>query len=482
MKFQSQKLLWIALGVITLLRFGIAAWVPLSPDEAYYWIWSKAPALSYYDHPPMVALWIKIGTFLFGHTAFGIRFLGPLSVFFGSIFLFYATCDFTNELLQKRKKAVEAVGLFNATLAIGVGSVTMTPDTPLLFFMCVFLWACGRLVTTHLKKWWWMIGFAFGLALLSKYTALLPALGLGLWCLITRQGRNYLRIKESWGAILLALLIFSPVIVWNTQYGFVSFLKQGGRTGDWNPHRALQYLTELIGGQIGLMTPLIFVFLVIGVIRLTKRIYQNRSDPDVLLWLMIMIPAAVFIQHAFGDRVQANWVTLIYPMLIVVATLFIRKYIITAILIGIFMILPIYAQAVVQPFSLPSKIDMTLKRLGGWQGLATTIEKEIQPNEYLLADDYGLASELAFYSKGRKIAAIEPRWVFFNLPKELPKQAILIRSQRRKDMPSAKWFSEVKKVGEVKRTRKQQIAESYNLYRVVIRQNNEVKQNLVQLP
>ncbi|MCT6879138.1 MAG: hypothetical protein M3Z67_01440, partial [Commensalibacter sp.] len=72
--------------------------------------------------------------------------------------------------------------------------------------------------------------------------------------------------------------------------------------------------------------------------------------------------------------------------------------------------------------------------------------------------------------------------VFFNLPKELPKHAILIRSQRRKDMPSAKWFSEVKKVGEVKRTRQQQIAESYNLYRVVIRQDNEVKQNLVQLP
>ncbi len=49
-------------------------------------------------------------------------------------------------------------------------------------------------------------------------------------------------------------------------------------------------------------------------------------------------------------------------------------------------------------------------------------------------------------------------------------------------MPSAKWFSEVKKVGEVKRTQQKQIAESYNLYRVAIRQNNEVKQNLVQLP
>src|SRR6202011_6348924 len=60
------------------LRLVAAAWTPLTFDEAYYWMWSKALAGGYYDHPPMVALVIRAGTLIAGDTAFGVRLVSIL--------------------------------------------------------------------------------------------------------------------------------------------------------------------------------------------------------------------------------------------------------------------------------------------------------------------------------------------------------------------------------------------------------------------
>ena len=80
----------LALLALTLLRLIVAASAPLAPDEAYYWVWSRAVAPGYLDHPPMVALWIAAGTSLLGDTPLGVRLLGPLGAAVGSWMLFDA--------------------------------------------------------------------------------------------------------------------------------------------------------------------------------------------------------------------------------------------------------------------------------------------------------------------------------------------------------------------------------------------------------
>jgi hypothetical protein len=47
---------------LTLWRAYTGATLPLHPDEAYYWLWSRHLALSYFDHPPMIAYLIKLST------------------------------------------------------------------------------------------------------------------------------------------------------------------------------------------------------------------------------------------------------------------------------------------------------------------------------------------------------------------------------------------------------------------------------------
>ncbi|RYY12865.1 MAG: glycosyltransferase family 39 protein, partial [Alphaproteobacteria bacterium] len=152
----------LALLLLTAVRLAVAASAPLAPDETYYWIWSRALAPGYLDHPPMVALWIWLGTALAGETALGVRLLGPLAAAVGSLML----VDAANRLYPARRPGVAAAILLNATLMLGAGAVTMTPDTPLLFFAVMTLWALARV--EHDPRWWLVAGFAIGAGLDSK--------------------------------------------------------------------------------------------------------------------------------------------------------------------------------------------------------------------------------------------------------------------------------------------------------------------------
>ena len=61
---------------MTVMRVIYACVIDLRTDEAYYWTWSKENVLSFLDHPPMIAWFIRFGTAIFGDTNFGVRFAG----------------------------------------------------------------------------------------------------------------------------------------------------------------------------------------------------------------------------------------------------------------------------------------------------------------------------------------------------------------------------------------------------------------------
>src|SRR3954462_14456399 len=68
----------LTIAALLLLRLVAAAYTPLTFDEAYYWMWSKALAGGYYDHPPMVAAVIRLGTLIAGDTELGVRLVSVL--------------------------------------------------------------------------------------------------------------------------------------------------------------------------------------------------------------------------------------------------------------------------------------------------------------------------------------------------------------------------------------------------------------------
>src|SRR5579871_6179337 len=111
---------------LVVLRLVGAAWTPLTFDEAYYWIWSKNLAGGYYDHPPGVALVIRLGTAIAGDTEFGVRFASILLALPMS-FAIYRTAQI---LFGNRRLAANATIFLNVTLKAAVGTLIVTPDSP----------------------------------------------------------------------------------------------------------------------------------------------------------------------------------------------------------------------------------------------------------------------------------------------------------------------------------------------------------------
>ena len=454
--------------MLTLVRLLVAATAPLSPDEAYYWVWSRVLQPGYLDHPPMVALWIRAGTALAGQGAFGIRLLGPLAAALGTLLLVRAADD----LFPGRRAGVPAAALLNATLVGGAGAVTLTPDTPLLLFWTAALAALGRLVATGRPAWWLAVGLAAGGALDSKYTASLLGAGLSLWLLADPRARRWLRTPWPWAGGAVAVLCFAPVLWWNAGHGLASFIKQGGRTGDWHPMDAPRHLAELVGGQFALATPLVAVLCVTGVWSAARR---GRQDGAATLLVSVTLPAAaVFLQHALGDRVQANWPAILYPGGCLAAAAYTPRRWRPAAWLGFGITALVYLQATTAAVALPRRDDPTLIQLGGWNELVEQVRQT--PADFIAADNYGLAAILAHGLPGPPappVVGVEPRWALFRLPLTpiAGLTGLLLRSHRRSGPPDPEPWLSITPAGSLTRSRGGVAAEQYDLYQVTARRD-----------
>ena len=438
------RLALAGLALLTLVRLAVAAIVPLAPDETYYWVWSQHLQGGYLDHPPMVALWIRLGTDLLGATPLGVRLLGPLSGAAGSVLLWHAA----EALLPGRRAGWIATVLLNATLLFGVGSVVMTPDTPLLFFWVCCLWALARFVRDPNGWWLALAGVAAGAAFDSKYTAAFLALGVALWLIwVPSLRRLWLNPAPYWG-MLWGMQAVLPVVNWNRTHGWVSFLKQGGRLDHWHPANAPRLLGELIGAQLGLATPLVFAFCVAGVVLATREAWRRRDPACSLLAAMTLPAVLVFLQHTLAGRVQGNWPAVLYPAAAIAAAGLEapvwRRLFAPAAVLGLAITALVYVQAATAILPLPVRRDPTALQLRGWGGLASRVAAVARQTgaAFVAADDYAPASELAWHlPAGTELVGVEPRWAYFDLPRPAlaGRAGVLVRQANAGPPPTASW-------------------------------------------
>src|SRR6185369_6662692 len=167
------------LGLVA-LRLVAAALTPITFDEAYYWMWSKHLAGGYYDHPPMVAVVIRLGTLIAGDTAFGVRLVSILL----ALPMSWAVYEATAILFGSRRAAATSAILLNVTLMAAVGTMIVTPDAPLLVSSSFVLFSLAKVLESGRGAWWLAVGVAAGAALLSKYTALFFGPAILIWLIV----------------------------------------------------------------------------------------------------------------------------------------------------------------------------------------------------------------------------------------------------------------------------------------------------------
>src|ERR1700755_627470 len=159
----------IVIAAMTALRIAYAGLIELRTDEAYYWTWSKEHVLSFLDHPPMIAWFIRFGTAIFGDTNLGVRFAGIVAMLITQLLL----ADIARRVTHDIRAVVLAVLMPEAAVYYGLLMAKVSPDVALIPFAVAMLWALVRLKESSDARWWLAAGVFAGLALLSKFTAVM---------------------------------------------------------------------------------------------------------------------------------------------------------------------------------------------------------------------------------------------------------------------------------------------------------------------
>lgn len=304
----SLRILFAGIAILTVLRFVLGAVLPLSFDETYYWLWSRHLAASYYDHPPAIAYVIRAGTAVLGDTAIGVRLMPLL----GSVVASWAVWRSADILLDDARGAALACLYFNLTSMVAAETMAATPDCPALVAASLVLLALAKLQASGDGRWWLAIGVAGGLCLLSKYTGFFLGAGVLLWLAAAPQGRIWLVSVWPYLGGVVALALFSPVVVWNAAHGWISFKFQFGRVATGG--LTLRYFVEFLAAQAALASPFLLILGGAGFVR-ASRLRGAVGLAAALVW-----PAAVyFVIHATHDRVQGNWPSFVYPAIAVLA-------------------------------------------------------------------------------------------------------------------------------------------------------------------
>jgi 4-amino-4-deoxy-L-arabinose transferase-like glycosyltransferase len=388
------------------IRLLCAAAAPLSADEALYWLWSKHLAGGYFDHPPVNPVLIRLGTTLFGDTEFGVRVVGVLLALPASFAVWRAGAI----LFDDERVGARAALYFNLTLVLAIGSLLATPDNPLVIATAFLLLALAKLYQTGRGAWWLAIGLAFGVGLLSKYTTVFFAVSILVWLLLAPSERKWLATPWPWLSGVIAIVVFSPTLIWNAQHHWASFLFHYHRrmtAHEWSSH----YFADFFAAQIGMATPFVFVLGAMGLVGLWRGQGGTRSA-RVLVNAMVWPIVAYFTWHTLHDRVEGNWPEPIFVAFVIAAAVAVERIAWRgtwaavanisrrlAVPVALAIAAAIYLQALFGLAPL-GPTDPTAAKLGaGWRELAAQIDaiRQRVGAPVVLTTDYGYTGWLAFY-------------------------------------------------------------------------------------
>ncbi len=415
----------MALGVLVgtaVLRLVLAAAVPLFPDETYYWAWSRQLAPGYFDHPAGIAFMIRLGTELFGATRLGVRLPVVLAGFAAS-FAVVATA----RRLSGDTAALRAALIMACMPMAGAGLLLATPDAPLLFAGAWCLYFVVRALEHSVGSraawgWWIAAGLALGVGMDSKYTAVLIPFGLLVALLVVRQTRPSLAWPEPYVGGVLGLVLFLPVVTWNARHGWDSFAFQlhhglGSPRGD-----ALAHEAGLLGGQLGLVSPILFVLMVIAALWAIHTAWSQddaRADArgprdarrSVLAVVALVIPG-FFAVTALFRHVEPNWPAPAYIAATVVLATHTggrrwRRWLGRGLVLGGALVGLVYVQALYPVLPIPPRRD-PIGRAFGYARLSDVARESRRMVEdrgatghvWIASDTYETASELTYHLEG----------------------------------------------------------------------------------
>ncbi len=297
--------LWLIIGT-GLLRLAWCATLEASNDESYHWLYTKHPALSYFDHPPMTMVVEQVGLTLCG------GWVHPLSLRLGFVLLFAGSTWFMYRWaagLFDEQAGFWAAAMLNLSgYFTAFGGTFALPDSPFLFFALLTFWRSSVAVASgKLVDWFW-VGLGFAGAMASKYHAVLLPAGVVLMALVRKDQRKLLLQPGPYLAVVMGLVGFLPVLLWNMQNDWASFRFQGGRASDAHTTPFLHEgpLKWLTGPMLYLL-PWVWFWLVVELVRGWRQ-WNHTTDAIRLLLCQSLVPLLFFfVISGLSRSVLLHW-------------------------------------------------------------------------------------------------------------------------------------------------------------------------------
>lgn len=325
----STKRIHIALIVLlvvsALVRGFVAGFIELGNDEVYYWTYARFPALSHFDHPPMVGVVIQL--FTWNLSLESEFFLRLAALFFGT--LSTLMMFFIGKQIKSPLTGLYAAFLFTASFYGFILSGTfILPDGPQVFFWLVTLYLLVRSLpdpdrSPASRNFLFFAGISTGMALLSKYHAVFLIAGTFFYILF--YNRRWFSAKETWGAFTLAILSFLPVIFWNAENDFISFTFHENRVGITQSGIHPQYfLTELVG-QFFYNNPVNVILILIAMTAMIRgKNFLERPYRRLILWISLPL-LFLFLVFSLFRSTLPHWTGPAYVGLIFIAAAYLAE-------------------------------------------------------------------------------------------------------------------------------------------------------------
>ncbi len=398
----SKKLFYFISG-ITIFRLLYAIILPIAPQEAYYWNYSRHPALSYFDHPPFTAYLIKMTTFL-GVSNFSIH----LAAIILSVFMSFAVFRLATLLFDENVGFWSVVAI-NLTFIYALGGLIITPDAPMLLFWVMTMIACYHIDHNGGRIWWLLLGIFLGAGFISKYTIVFAGFGAFLFFISSKERMKWFATIWPYAAVLSAFVIALPVVYWNYQNEWASFLfqtqRRAGEIAGFRPDFFFGFIGTVIAIYSIVPLPLLFA----GIWDSVKRALRDRSSDHALLaWFSV--PLIIFLLSlAARSWVKMNWTAPAFIGLFLAGAAYYFRLSKTRTWVRlwgrvsiIFLVLTFIMVHVV--ILLPGFYFGKGDYFSGWRSLASRIDeiRTDMPEPYFIAGyEYKTASMLAFHLKGQ---------------------------------------------------------------------------------
>jgi hypothetical protein len=377
---ESKKSLAILLLAWLLFNLIQSVFTGLIHDEAYYWVYSKHLDWGYFDHPPGIAVFIKLGTYFFEGTL-GVRILVAITSTVSLWLMWKVTEGYTRDL-----KTFFLIAF--SVILVHIGGFLAVPDTALIFFAALFFYFYQKYLAQDTFFYALVLGLICAAMLYSKYHGILII----FFTLISNL--KLMQRKTFWFMAVLALLLFMPHIFWQyfNDFPTLKYHLSGRSKEEYN----IEFTISYILGQLLITGPLIGIFLF-------WACFKQKSS-DIFLkglkfcfWGILLF----FFASSFKGRVEANWTAVAFLPMISIAAIYssqnLRFYKVVMKLVTPSIIILVLFRVFLMLDFIPAYFNFKTE-VHNWDKWAKEIQQKANGNPVVFMSSYQKASKYSFYT------------------------------------------------------------------------------------